>query len=297
MTTTVDTHTGEKKIVSSRAGAIGGLVAAAAFIFGIALLVTSLSDYTNGDATPAESVEFLVGNQSTLFVWYLVIYLVFGVAIIGGITLIAAPSIVQMARSLDGERLDRIRSDERARISAHLHDSVLQTLALIQRHSDDPQTMLNLARRQERELRNWLDPGRASREGGSVRGQLDELASEVEGMHRVPVEIVSVGDCLVDGEIETLLAATREAAMNAAEHSGAEQVDIYAEVSQDLVEFFVRDAGWGFDPADIPSDRHGVRQSIRGRMERLGGTVELHSNIGEGTEVELTLQRANKEKR
>lgn len=214
-------------------------------------------------------------------------------AIIG----VSAPWWWRLVRERDQERQARIRSEERADVAAHLHDSVLQTLALIQRHSDDPQTMLNLARRQERELRNWLDPGRASREGGSVRGQLDELASEVEEIHRVPVEIVSVGDCLIDAEIETLLAAVREAAMNSAEHSGADQVDIYAEIGDDLIEVFVRDSGKGFDPGEIPTDRHGVRQSILGRMERLGGTVELNSTPGEGTEVELTLARANKEKR
>lgn len=204
---------------------------------------------------------------------------------------LSAPWWWRLVRDRDTERQARVRSDERAEVAAHLHDSVLQTLSLIQRNSDDPQIMLNLARRQERELRNWLDPGRASRQGQSVRGQLDELASDVEGLHRVPVEIVAVGDCLIDERIDALLGATREAAVNAAKHSGDQQVDIYVEVADDAIEVFVRDTGKGFDVDAIDPDRQGLRQSIVGRMDRVGGSAVITSVVGEGTEVELRLDR------
>ncbi|MFW2382260.1 MAG: sensor histidine kinase, partial [Acidimicrobiales bacterium] len=175
-----------------------------------------------------------------------------------------------------------------------IHDSVLQTLALIQQ-SEDPQTAKNLARRQERELRNWLDPTRASRVGGSIRGHIDQLVSEVEELHGVPVEVVAVGDALVDEQIAPLLNAAREATLNAARHSGTPRVDIYFEVSDDRVELFVRDTGKGFDQNAIAADRRGVSQSIIGRMERAGGSAIITTEIGEGTEVELTIDRDRKE--
>lgn len=218
-----------------------------------------------------------------------------GVLLLAGVLFIAvalsAPWWLRLARERDLERQARVRSDERADVAAHLHDSVLQTLSLIQRNADDPQAMLKLARRQERELRNWLDPDRASRVGESIRGQLDQLATDVEELHGVPVEVVTAGDCLVDEGIAAALAATREATVNAAKHSGAEQVDIYAEVSQDLVEFFVRDAGCGFEREQVDGDRRGVKESIVGRMERAGGTAVIHSDLGEGTEVEIAIAR------
>ncbi len=81
MTSTIQTST-DTQLGSSRAGAIGAFTAAATFVFGIALFVTTLSDYTEGDPTPGESVAFLTAHQTTLFAWYMVIFLVFGVAII-----------------------------------------------------------------------------------------------------------------------------------------------------------------------------------------------------------------------
>jgi signal transduction histidine kinase/phage shock protein PspC (stress-responsive transcriptional regulator) len=204
---------------------------------------------------------------------------------------LSAPWWWRLVRERDAERQARVRADERADVAAHLHDSVLQTLTLIQRNGGDPQTMLNLARRQERELRNWLDPNRASRLGGSIRGQLDEIATTVEELHGVPVEVVAVGDCLVDESVEAIVGATREACVNAAKHSGAEQIDIYSEVSPEGLEVFVRDTGKGFEPAAIDDDRQGVRHSILARMERVGGTAVVNSAVGEGTEVELRLER------
>ncbi|MEM7272857.1 MAG: PspC domain-containing protein [Actinomycetota bacterium] len=204
---------------------------------------------------------------------------------------VSAPWWLRLVFDRDRERQARIRSDERAEVAAHLHDSVLQTLSLIQRNADDPQKMMSLARRQERELRNWLDPDRASRVGESIRGRLDQMATDVEQLHGVPVEVVTAGDCLVDEGIAAALDATREATVNAAKHSGAEQIDVYAEVGPDQVEFFVRDAGCGFAKEAVNGDRRGLRESILGRMERVGGTAIVHSDLGEGTEVEISIAR------
>lgn len=214
-----------------------------------------------------------------------------GVMVAIGLVALSAPWWWRMVQDLDTERQARIRSDERAEVAAHLHDSVLQTLTLIQKQGDDPQTMRNLARRQERELRNWLDPDRADRTGQSVRGQLDEMATEVEDLHGVPVEVVIVGDCLVNEPVAAALAAAREATVNAAKHSGAERVDVYAEIGENLLELFVRDTGVGFDPAQIAADRRGIRESLRGRMARAGGSVTIYSEPGAGTEVEVSIPR------
>lgn len=216
-------------------------------------------------------------------------------AAVAGLFVLSAPWWWRLVTDLDAERQARIRSDERADVAAHLHDSVLQTLTLIQNGlndgSADPQQMAGLARQQERELRNWLDPDRADRSGGSVRGRLDQIASEVEGLYGTPVEVVCVGDVLVDEHIETLLAAGREATMNAARHSGAPRIDLYAEIQVDRVELFVRDTGKGFDLEAISPDRRGLSQSVTGRMERGGGSAVIHTAIGEGTEVELAISR------
>ncbi|NNE96426.1 MAG: PspC domain-containing protein [Acidimicrobiales bacterium] len=217
-----------------------------------------------------------------------------GIIVLVGTIVVAGPWLYQVLADFDAERQARIRSDERAELGAHLHDSVLQTLALIQK-ADDPQTARTLARRQERELRNWLDPNRASRIGGSIRGRLDELVSEVEELYGVPVEVVAVGDTLIDERIEPLLMAAREATVNAARHSGTPRVDIFLEVAGDRIEIFVRDTGKGFDRSKIPGDRRGVSQSIIGRMERAGGSATITTDIGEGSEVELVLELDQKD--
>lgn len=210
-----------------------------------------------------------------------------------GLFVLSAPWWWRLVTDLDAERQARIRADERADVAAHLHDSVLQTLTLIQNGLNegtaDPQHMAALARQQERELRNWLDPDRADRDGGSVRGRLDQIASEVESLYGTPVEVVCVGDVMVNESVETLLAAGREATMNAAKHSGADRIDLYAEVQDERVELFVRDTGKGFDLDAVSSDRRGLSQSVTGRMERAGGSATIHTAIGEGTEVELAI--------
>ncbi|HEY4277530.1 MAG TPA: PspC domain-containing protein [Conexibacter sp.] len=218
---------------------------------------------------------------------------------IGGIVVLAAagalvfgPWLMRLGRSLADERTERIRSQERAEVAAHLHDSVLQTLALIQKRAEDPREVASLARQQERELRNWLNDRPAKPAGESLAAALEEVASEIERVHGVPVELVTVGDCPLDDRLVALVGAAREALANAAKFAGSAKVDLYAEVAERRVEVFVRDRGVGFDPAAVPADRRGVRESIVGRMERHGGRGVVHSSPGAGTEVELTVERA-----
>ncbi|MET0511816.1 MAG: PspC domain-containing protein [Thermoleophilaceae bacterium] len=201
---------------------------------------------------------------------------------------IFAPWIVRLVRSLTEERSERIRSQERAEVAAHLHDSVLQTLALVQR-SDDPQEVAALARRQERELRAWLAGRPAPGQGSRLAPALEAAAVDVEERHGVPVEVVVVGDRDLDAKTEAVLAAAREAMTNAAKFGGGSPVDVYAEAGDGRLQVFVRDRGPGFDASDLPPDRRGVRESIVGRMERHGGRAVITSSPANGTEVELEL--------
>jgi signal transduction histidine kinase len=214
------------------------------------------------------------------------------VAVVLGV--IFAPWVVRLVRSLTAERAERIRSQERAEMAAHLHDSVLQTLALVQKRSDDPRAVASLARRQERELRAWLNGrGRAAPEAeGRLAGSLQRAAEEVEDAHGVPIEVVTVGDAGLDPAGEAVVGAAREAMQNAAKFGGGAAVDVYAEATPERIAVYVRDRGPGFDPAAVPEDRRGVRESIVGRMLRHGGRAEIRSQPGAGTEVELVLERA-----
>jgi phage shock protein PspC (stress-responsive transcriptional regulator) len=212
------------------------------------------------------------------------------VVVVVAATLILAPWWVRLVRGLTAERAERIRSQERAEVAAHLHDSVLQTLALMQKRVDDPREVAALARRQERELRAWLNGRRAPGEL-TVASSLEAAAAEVEEAHGVPVEVVAVGDAPLDPRAEALVAAAREALVNAAKFAPDGPVALYAEVDDERIEVFVRDRGPGFDPARVPADRRGVRESIVGRMERHGGRAVLHTAPGEGTEVELVMKR------
>ena len=208
-----------------------------------------------------------------------------------GIALLTAPIWRRLLDSRAEERTARIRSEERATVAAHLHDSVLQTLALIQRHADEPQAVSRLARGQERELRAWLYDPKVVREGGTWAGLVAGMVADVESDHELIVDPVVVGDAPVDEALAALGAATREALVNAAKHSGAAAADLYTEVTPERVSVFVRDRGKGFDPATVPDDRRGLRDSVSGRLTRLGGTAEVRSAPGEGTEVELVLPR------
>ncbi len=202
---------------------------------------------------------------------------------------IFAPWVLRLVRSLTEERSERIRSQERAEVAAHLHDSVLQTLALVQR-SDDPQQVAALARRQERELRAWLAGRPAPGQSARLAPALEAAAADVEDNHGVPVEVVVVGDRELDPAVEAVVAAAREAMTNAAKFGGGSTVDVYAECTPGALRVFVRDRGPGFDPAAVPADRRGVRESIVGRMERHGGRARISGAPTGGTEVELVLE-------
>jgi signal transduction histidine kinase len=212
------------------------------------------------------------------------------VAVVLGV--IFMPVVMRLVRSLTEERAERIRSQERAEMAAHLHDSVLQTLALVQQRAEDPRAVTALARRQERELRAWLT--RRVDEGPlKLARALEVAASEVERDHGAVVDVVAVGDADLDARGEALVAAAREAMVNAAKFGAGSPVDVYAEAVDGELQVFVRDRGPGFDPATLPPDRRGVRESIVGRMARHGGTAEIHSAPGAGTEVELTMPRSS----
>jgi signal transduction histidine kinase len=212
------------------------------------------------------------------------------VVVVVALTLILAPWWLRLVRGLTAERTERIRSQERAEVAAHLHDSVLQTLALMQKRVDDPREVAALARRQERELRAWLN-GRRAAGIETVALALESAAGEVEEAHGVPIEVVAVGDAPLDERAEALVAAAREALVNAAKFAPDGPVALYAEVEPERIEVFVRDRGPGFDPAAVPADRRGVSESIVGRMERHGGRAVVHTGPGEGTEIELVMER------
>ena len=207
-----------------------------------------------------------------------------------GLGLILGPWILRLARDGAEERRQRVRSEERAEIAAHLHDSVLHTLALIQR-SEAPADITALARRQERELRAWLDHRPTPWAEQDLRGAVDALASRVEDLHHVTVDTVVVGDAPVSEHIGALLLACQEAATNAARHSGAPRVSIYVEADADAITAYVRDEGKGFDLDAVPADRRGIAESVIGRMRRHGGTATVISRLGQGTEVQLQLPR------
>ena len=207
------------------------------------------------------------------------------------LALILAPLWWRLARNLAAERAVRIRTQERAELAAHLHDSVLQTLALVQHRADDPRAVASLARRQERELRAWLAGRPARPDDASLSAALEVAADEIEDAHGVTIEVVTVGDAGLDDSTEAVVAAAREALVNAAKFAGDAPIAVYAEVNGDRVQVFVRDRGPGFDTAAVPESRRGIRESIVGRLERHGGTATVRSGEGLGTEVELLLER------
>lgn len=215
------------------------------------------------------------------------------VLLVAGICVVAFPWIYRLWKSQDAQRRALIRSEERADIAAHVHDSVLQTLTLIQRNVEDPREVARLARAEERALRAWLyapvgDPTRA------FAARLQRDAAEVEALYSATIEVVVVGDADIDPSLAAVLAAAREAMVNAAQHGGGGAA-VFAELTDDQLELFVRDRGPGFDPAAVPADRHGLRESIIGRVERAGGSVQVSSEPDAGTEITLRMPRHEQE--
>ncbi|QWF79568.1 hypothetical protein HUW46_02976 [Amycolatopsis sp. CA-230715] len=276
---------------SGVAGAVlggGGWSAALRVLAGVALVVTGIGVVVLRSGS-LDQVQFaLIAVLATLV----------------GVAVLTVPFWLRMVRDLGEERRARIRTEERAEIAAHLHDSVLQTLALIQKQADAPREVARLARGQERELRGWLygpsgygkngvsgEPGRTEEEtpAGRLSEVLARACGEVEDTFAISVQQVVVGDVELDEPLVALVQAAREAIVNAAKHAGVEEVSVYAEVEPTEVTVFVRDRGKGFDPDVVPDDRHGLADSIRGRMERNGGSCRLRTAPGEGTEVQLAM--------
>ncbi len=248
---------------------------AARVLLGTILAVGGLFALTRG--TPSRTVLQPVGG---VFLVMAAIVVIFG------------PWWLSLVRELLAERQARARAEERAQIASHVHDSVLQTLALIQRSADDPQHVVRLARAQERELRSWLFEGRppgAVRDARTVGEGVSALQRQVEADHGVTVQAVVVGDRPLTDALRALLDAAREATVNAAKWSGESEVSLYAEVEPDAVMLYVRDRGYGFDPDTVPADRQGIAQSIRARMKRFGGSVVIRTEPGQGTEIELKM--------
>lgn len=268
------------------AGAVfgGGRIALLRVLAGAGLVVAGIAVFLLGQVNLGQVQFGLLAVLATLV----------------GVAVLTVPWWLRLMRVLGEERHARIRTTERAEIAAHLHDSVLQTLALIQQQSDSGREVRRLARGQERELRTWLyGPQGYGRAGADTAAgaptQLSEAlsmaAGEVEDIYAVSVQTVVVGDCPADEAMSPLVQASREAIVNAAKHAAVAEISVYAEVEPTQVTVFVRDRGTGFDPDVVDDDRHGLADSIRGRMERNGGTVRLRTSPGEGTEVQLAMPR------
>ncbi|SDY66543.1 Signal transduction histidine kinase [Amycolatopsis xylanica] len=257
----------------------GGWSAAVRILAGVALVMTGIGVVVLRDSS-FDQVQFaLIAVIATLI----------------GVAVLTIPFWLRMVRDLSDERKARIRTDERAEIAAHLHDSVLQTLALIQKQADSPREVARLARGQERELRAWLygPSGYGKPAESAPNGRFSEALAaacgEVEDTFAISVQQVVVGEADLDEPLIALVQAARESIVNAAKHAGVEEVSVYAEVEPTAVTVFVRDRGKGFDPDVVPEDRHGVADSIRGRMERNGGSCRIKTAPGEGTEVQLEM--------
>jgi signal transduction histidine kinase len=273
----------------SGAGAVfGGRMALLRVLAGITLVTSGIAVFLTNYGDVGQLRLALLAAAATLI----------------GVAVLTVPWWLRLIRALSEERRARIRTEERAEIAAHLHDSVLQTLALIQQQSDSAREVRRLARGQERELRAWLygpqGYGGAAKAGTNdgtaipaFAAALHAAAGEVEDTYAVSMQVVVVGDCALEEPLPALVQASREAMVNAAKHAGVAEVSVYAEVEPGQVHVFVRDRGSGFDPAAVAADRHGLADSIQGRMERHGGRVTLRTAPGEGTEVQLAITHRN----
>jgi signal transduction histidine kinase len=265
----------------------GAVVGATLLAAGLAVVLVRGGSLRPGGSTPLVGVTLLLAGA--------VVFLgqngasrpfIAPGAIVGALVLVVGPWTWRLTQ----ERAQRIRLQERADVAARVHDSVLQTLALVQRHSDDPDRVAALARRQERELRRWLY-GTGVAEATSLVDALADAAADVEELHGVRIELASSGDAALDDRLSELVLAAREAMANAAKFSGAGEISVYAESRTDGVAVFVRDRGTGFDREAVGADRRGLAESIEGRMRRAGGTAAVVTAPGEGTEIELRLAR------
>ena len=228
-------------------------------------------------------IVIVAGSGSWTLVWASIVA---SLAVLAGVALVLAPWALKFWREFQSERAGRIRETERAEIAAHLHDSVLQTLALIQKNAQSPSDVTRLARAQERELREWIYQD-AEHNSGALVERVKAVCAEAEDLHGQAVEVVAVGDAELTERGNALVQAVREAVLNGARHGGT-TVSVYVEAAEKGVDVFVKDRGAGFDLTGVPTDRLGVRESVVGRMQRNGGTAEIISSA-EGTEVRLHL--------
>ena len=264
--------TSDARRVSSRLGRRGPLLIVAA---GIGLVILGVTSFLASHDALTQARNGAIAIVATLV----------------GVTLVAGPWLWRLVRELSKERRERIREHERAELAAHVHDSVLQTLALIQSQATDPDAVKRLARSQERELRSWLYTATPSSNGQAMLSvALQSAAAEVEDTHGIAIDVVVVGDAALDEALTATVAAAREGMVNAAKSSGTPSISVFAEVSTRKVEVFVRDRGRGFDVDEVPEDRRGIRDSIVGRMARHGGKGSVRSSDA-GTEVALSVSR------
>lgn len=254
----------------------GGWAAYGRIAAGLGLIVTAL-------------IVFAVAAGKATFA---IPVLVAGLLGLVGLAIVVGPWAMRLIDDLSAERAERVRTQERADMAAHLHDSVLQTLALIQKNAHDSTTVARLARSQERHLRQWLFEAETS-DATTLAGALKEMAADVETQHPVVVDVVTVGDCPIDESLRPVVHAAREAVVNVAKHAGTERADVYAETTPGAVDVFVRDRGAGFDLTAVAPDRQGVKNSIVDRMSRHGGRADVRSAPGEGTEVRLHMPRTS----
>lgn len=249
----------------------------------------SIANLFIGGLLVVGGVSWFLTKTNHSFTGLVAVFLAVAVTTVG-LAIVFGPWVYRMANQLGDERRNRIRSEERADLAAHLHDSVLQTLALIQRNASSPRKMASLARRQERELRSWLY-GHPSADTGLLDAAVHQMADAIEEAHDVTIETVVVGDCELDERTRAVVAACREAATNAARHSGTNEVSVFIECEPNLITAFVRDRGKGFLTDATPNGRRGIVDSIKGRMERNGGSATITTTPGEGCEVQLVMPR------
>jgi signal transduction histidine kinase len=264
------------------------VIGAGLLVAGIAVVLARGGSLRPGGRLPALGIALSVAGAVTLLdhVATSNSSLIGPGALAGALLLVFAPWLWQLYR----QRTEQIRLQERADVAARVHDSVLQTLALVQRHAGDEVRVSSIARRQERELRRWLY-GSGFGDGTTLDDALAEAAADVEELHGVRIELASAGHVHLDAEIEQLVLAAREAMANAAKFAGAGEISVYAESDAFGVAVFIRDRGAGFDRATVPADRRGLTESIEGRLARAGGVATIRSAPGEGTEIELTMPR------